>query len=174
MDLLSKNLDYDLISNSNVELNVFATDISTGKVALFNKSHMSANNFEEMIFASAALAPVFKPLKINGSYYIDGGLMSNLPVAQAIADGHDTIYIIFLDTQKTYGIESFNSKRDKGFAIFSMLTQKLRIASSWLNELETTCQLNPQISIKGFFASTDQGSIIDFSKKTNNERIKNG
>jgi len=65
---------------------------------MFQKSALtSREQVQNAVFASAALAPVFKPIQIGDDYYLDGGVLSNTPVGEAINDGHKNIYVSFLN-----------------------------------------------------------------------------
>jgi NTE family protein len=56
-------------------LKITATNILTGKLEIFEKGELI-----RPIIASAAFPGLFAPVKINDSYYIDGGTLNNFPV----------------------------------------------------------------------------------------------
>jgi len=73
------------------ELSVTATDILTGKLEFF-----SSGELIKPVLASAAFPGLFAPVKINESYYIDGGAMNNFPVS-ALKDNCDIIIGIYVN-----------------------------------------------------------------------------
>jgi len=74
-----------------------------------------------MMFASSAIAPVLRPWQFQGNTYVDGGLLQNSPVMQALDDGNDTVVVLVLH-QKTEsaGVIDFNAECSKGLAIMEM------------------------------------------------------
>lgn len=69
---------YFKVDNFNVlkkTLLVTATDILRGKLTVFNQGELI-----RPVIASASFPGVFSPIKIEDSYYIDGGALDNFPV----------------------------------------------------------------------------------------------
>ena len=56
-------------------LTITATNLLTGKLEYFNKGELI-----KPLIASCALPPIFSPIKINGHFYSDGGILNNFPV----------------------------------------------------------------------------------------------
>jgi NTE family protein len=56
-------------------LYIAATNLNTGKIEYFNSGPL-----REVIIASASIPILFRPVKINGFSYVDGGVIDNLPV----------------------------------------------------------------------------------------------
>lgn len=54
---------------------VAATNFNTGKIRFFSKGELIIP-----VLASASIPIFFKPVKIDDHYYVDGGLLNNLPV----------------------------------------------------------------------------------------------
>lgn len=67
-----KNDDFSYL---NKKLIITAADILTGELKTFNKGQLI-----KPILASAAFPGVFAPVKIEDSYYVDGGSLNNFPV----------------------------------------------------------------------------------------------
>lgn len=70
--------EYFIIDNFSAlkkPLLITATDILKGKLEIFRKGELI-----KPLMASAAFPGVFAPVKINNSYYIDGGTLNNFPV----------------------------------------------------------------------------------------------
>jgi NTE family protein len=58
-----------------IPLYVTATDLNNGKVEYFSKGYLI-----DPVIASASIPVLFQPVQINDRYYIDGGVLDNLPV----------------------------------------------------------------------------------------------
>lgn len=93
-ETLSKNLDFQQINNDkHIRMAVTATNLHTGCPTTFANylapnAHADADNHTTArtqltpvhIMASGALPPGFPAVKIDDSYYWDGGLFSNTPI----------------------------------------------------------------------------------------------
>ncbi|MDO9514074.1 MAG: patatin-like phospholipase family protein [Elusimicrobiota bacterium] len=53
-----------------------ATDIGKGDEKIF-----SSGNLKEAVLASSSIPGIFPPVKIDGSYYLDGGTVNSVPVS---------------------------------------------------------------------------------------------
>ena len=77
-DTLLELVDFERINRGETRLSVGAVNVLNGNFVYFD-------NFErkigpEHIMASGALPPGFPPIKIDGEWYWDGGLVSNTPL----------------------------------------------------------------------------------------------
>ena len=73
--LLQQYIGVNDISQLNKKLYICATNLNLGTPEYFAKG-----NPYKIISASSALPFIFKPVKIGGYVYVDGGIMDNLPV----------------------------------------------------------------------------------------------
>ena len=78
-----------LIENMVIPLGIVATDLGNGKAVLFQKG-----NTGTAVRASSAVPSVFVPVKINGRDYVDGGLVSPVPVRFARQMGADVVIAV--------------------------------------------------------------------------------
>ena len=77
--------DFSLLNRSSTRLTVGAANVRTSKMHYFDTREMPlAMNH---VMASAALPPAFPPVRIDGEYYWDGGILSNTPT-EAIFDDY--------------------------------------------------------------------------------------
>ncbi len=72
-----------------IPLHVVATDISTGHDVL-----LSHGDIIDAVCASAAIPGVFPTVRIDGRTLVDGGVVNNCPISQAIELGASTIYVL--------------------------------------------------------------------------------
>jgi len=68
-----------------VRLIVVATDLNTGRMVLYGQDPQQS--VLEGILASTALPPWTQPLEKDGRLLMDGGVVSNLPIEPAVAQG---------------------------------------------------------------------------------------
>jgi len=99
-----KNDDFSFL---NKKLIITAANILTGELKTF-----SSGELIKPILASAAFPGIFAPVKIEDSYYVDGGSLNNFPVELlkekcdiiigVYVNGYDTIP--FTDLKNTYNV----------------------------------------------------------------------
>ena len=75
IDFLESNLRTKLIEELPIPTIISATDLDHGKTVSFRKGKIA-----ERVAASCCMPVLFAPQKINNTYYVDGGLLMNLPV----------------------------------------------------------------------------------------------
>ena len=78
-----------LIENMAIPLGIVATDLGNGNAVLFQKGDTGT-----AVRASSAVPAVFVPVKINGREYVDGGLVSPVPVRFARQMGADVVIAV--------------------------------------------------------------------------------
>ena len=78
-----------LIDAMPMPLGIVATDLITGGAVLFQKGDTGT-----AVRASSAVPAVFVPVKINGREYVDGGLVSPVPVRFARQMGADVVVAV--------------------------------------------------------------------------------
>lgn len=76
----------DRFETLDIPTTVAATEIHQGKLVFFDKGEII-----RPIQASSCLPIVFKPVRIGGYYYIDGGTLDNLPIAPLVGKCDFTI-----------------------------------------------------------------------------------
>jgi NTE family protein len=78
-----------LIENMAIPLGIVATDLNSGEALLFQRGDTGT-----AVRASSAVPAVFLPVKINGREYVDGGLVSPVPVRFARRMGADVVVAV--------------------------------------------------------------------------------
>ncbi len=78
-----------LLENMAIPLGIVATDLGSGNAVLFQKGDTGT-----AVRASSAVPAVFVPVKINGRDYVDGGLVSPVPVRFARQMGADVVIAV--------------------------------------------------------------------------------
>ena len=75
---LERLVDFERLNGVGSRLSVGAVNVRTGNFAYFDSARQRLD--PRHIMASAALPPGFPPVKIDGEYFWDGGLVSNAPL----------------------------------------------------------------------------------------------
>jgi NTE family protein len=75
---LEELVDFDLINRKPLRLSLGAVNLKTGR-SLYFDNHLTRIG-PDHVRASGALPPGLPPVKINGEYYWDGGIVSNSPL----------------------------------------------------------------------------------------------
>ncbi|SDW04293.1 patatin-like phospholipase family protein [Aequorivita viscosa] len=81
-------------------LYVTATNVADGTLKIFSKGQLI-----KPVIASASFPGIFTPTEINGSYYIDGGVVNNFPV-EPLKKHCDKIIGVFLNPLDKIDIKS--------------------------------------------------------------------
>lgn len=74
--LLKNNLKATTFEALKTPLFIAATNIKTAQITYFNEG-----NLIQAIIASSSIPVLFKPVIIDGEYYLDGGITDNLPIS---------------------------------------------------------------------------------------------
>ena len=85
-------LENDDFSVLKKELSITTTNILNGKLEIFNNGELI-----KPVLASAAIPGIFSPVKINESYYVDGGTLNNFPV-ELLKSSCDLIIGIYVNS----------------------------------------------------------------------------
>jgi len=73
--LLELHLKAKKFEDLKIPLIVCATDLNNGKAVYFSKGNLITS-----VIASSSIPVLFKPVIINKIYYVDGGVLDNLPI----------------------------------------------------------------------------------------------
>lgn len=96
---------------------ISATNVLTGNLKVFNKGQLI-----KPIIASASFPGVFTPTEINGSYYIDGGILNNFPV-EPLKKHCEKIIGVFVNPLKKIKIKDLKHS-------YTVLDRALRVRSA--------------------------------------------
>ena len=76
IDFLNSNLESKTIEELKIPTIITATDLDHGRIVSFKKGKIA-----ERLAASCCMPILFAPIRINNTYYVDGGILMNLPVS---------------------------------------------------------------------------------------------
>lgn len=83
--LLDRLVDWDRLNASPVPLSLVATDLERGEEVWWSTRDTRIG--PQHILAATALPPLLPPVPLEGRLFWDGGLVNNLPVDRAVAEG---------------------------------------------------------------------------------------
>ena len=98
-DDLNVYLPRDNFDSLQKPLYITATNVLNGKLKIFSKGQLI-----KPVIASASFQGDFTPTEINGSYYIDGGILNNFPV-EPLKKHCDKIIGIYINSLKKISIK---------------------------------------------------------------------
>lgn len=75
-NFLKKTLRTKKIEDLKIPLKIVATDLDKGRSVIFSKG-----NLVDALIASSTIPILFSPKKINGTHFVDGGVLKNFPVS---------------------------------------------------------------------------------------------
>ena len=87
-ETLNEVIDFEYLNQGHVRLCLGATDLASGDFVFFDNSKEKIT--VEHIMASGALPPGFPAIKIDGRYYVDGGVYANTPLSKVLEEFADT------------------------------------------------------------------------------------
>lgn len=124
-----------------------ATELQRGELTAFNHG-----NTGMAVRASSSIPGIFQPVKINGREYVDGGLVSPVPVKVARAMGADVVIAVDV-SRKPEDTPELTDTAD-------VLLQSLYIMGNTVSDYEVTAAdvvIRPDVTEVG---------TLDFGKKT--------
>ncbi|HVZ44438.1 MAG TPA: patatin-like phospholipase family protein [Ramlibacter sp.] len=86
---VNAQVGHKLLENMALPLGILATDLGTGQGVLFERGDTGL-----AVRASSAVPAVFVPVRINGHEYVDGGLVSPVPVRYARQMGAELVIAV--------------------------------------------------------------------------------
>lgn len=87
--LLERNLVFAALEDAVIPFSVIVSDVATGEEVRLDRGPAV-----DAILASAAIPGVFPPIEIDGRWFIDGGIVDNTPISQAIAAGATDVWVL--------------------------------------------------------------------------------
>ena len=91
---VNKQVDGRLIEALPLPLGIVATDLNSGQSVLFQRGDTGT-----AVRASSAVPAVFQPVKIAGREYVDGGLVSPVPVRYARQMGAELVIAVDISSE---------------------------------------------------------------------------
>ena len=83
------DLGFARLEEAPLPVHVVATDVVTGAAVV-----LSDGDATDALMASSAIPGIFPPVTVGGRMLVDGGVLANLPVSQAIEIGATRVYVL--------------------------------------------------------------------------------
>lgn len=104
-------LDYETFRSSKTDFKIGTFNCLTGKTDYHSKDDFSSvDEAVTAIMASGSLPFLSKPVTIGGTPYLDGGIVSPIPIGKSIEDGNKK-HIVILTQGSEYRKKPFKYKR---------------------------------------------------------------
>lgn len=87
--LLQRNLTFNRLEDAPIPLHVAVTEVQTGEDIL-----LSSGPAIPALLATTAIPGVLPPVRIDGIWYMDGGVVDNTPISHAVRLGADTVWVL--------------------------------------------------------------------------------
>lgn len=87
--LLEQNVTFIRLEDAPIPFSVMVSDVSTGEEVRLDRGRTI-----DAILASSALPGLFPPVTISGRTFVDGGVMNNTPISQAIEAGATDVWVL--------------------------------------------------------------------------------
>ena len=147
--LLIRVSDIRDFDNLPVPFRCVATDLLSGEERIFDSGRLI-----ESLRASMSIPGLFAPYPIDGNYYIDGGIVNNLPVNAALEMGADFVIVVNTDSERPDSILDFSSVVDI----------IIRTAEVVINANEAVQEENADILIKPDLSGLDQAAFWKYEE----------
>ena len=102
-DLFEPWLNEHTFESLSKKLHICVTDVLNGRIRIF-----SSGELVRPVLASAAVPGVFSPVDIDGTWYVDGGVMNNFPV-EPLAGRTDFLIGSFVSPKKAVAKEEVST-----------------------------------------------------------------
>ncbi len=162
--LVKQYIPHNRFSGLKKKFGCVATSLKSEKPVYFTEGTLA-----KKIAASCAIPVIFKPIKINGEYCIDGGFVENVPSNLARKMGSDTVVGVRLN--KHY---HFSSKPD---SIVKILLQTIKIMSPsekferFIDRGDVT--LHPKIKQIDYDGLDRIDKLVELGKKAAKNKLNN-
>lgn len=105
---LTQHLSVHHIEELKMPLYISATNFTKATTTFFHHGDIIT-----AVMASCAIPMVLKPININGEFYVDGGLMNNLPVEPLYDSCEDVIGVNVNPVHEAHHFSSFRNYADR-------------------------------------------------------------
>lgn len=99
-ELIEKYVDYDLLNTAGKECYVCCSEVPEVKAEYFNIKDFKTESLKTLLYATSAIPLVFEKECINEKWYMDGGLVDNIPVKPLYDAGCDIIIVIYFNKRR--------------------------------------------------------------------------
>jgi len=102
VQLIHREFDAKKVTEAGNEFGVGAVSWNTGKYRVINHTH---EKIKEFIYASSVFPMGFAPIKLEGEWWIDGGVRNAVPLKAALDAGATEVDMILTESEEMAPIE---------------------------------------------------------------------
>jgi len=139
--------------------------------------HKRSPRVLEQVVASAALALIFPPKKVNGMFYMDGGFFTDVPITKAIEQGATEVMVILLSPlESQFDDDIFEAERNEkmGITVLSFMYHCVHRSIFLMSDLRYACAKYPNVPIRAIIPPYPMGKITDFTAERIQQTINIG
>ena len=165
-------LNTEQVFKTRANLIYVLTEYPTGKVVYCKPKK---ENLFELMRASSALPFVHRPIRVDGVNYIDGGLVSPLPIAEAIKEDFNEIIAVYNKPSGFYVGKSFKIfHRIMSLFLPPAISKLLNRYESKTRKLQELISQNQHVTVIRQKTQIPLRSILDTNKARLNATIDKG
>lgn len=142
-----------------IPIYVGATDLNSGKITYFN-----SGNLLDAVVASSSIPVIYNPVVLNGTTYIDGGIVDNMPVSPILGK---TENIIGVNVNPVNNLDRINN-------LFDVLSRTFQIASRSNVEGARLCNIliePPELIKFSFLDNSKAEEVFNIGYKSAKQKI---
>lgn len=111
LEIIDEYLQVNKIKTSKINCYATCTEVEGIKAKYFKYKDYVESDIKKILLATSALPAVYEAEQIDNKYYLDGGLIDNIPVQPLYGDGCDIIIVAHLSKEFPINRNDFpNSK----------------------------------------------------------------
>ena len=172
----AKDIDLDitfeqLCEKLNIDLHVYATCFKTFEIKEFSKDLTPNVKVLEAIYVSTSVPIIFRPMKIEGEVYIDGGIFLHYPLAKCLEKNIDPQTIMGIKNECLNDVHIIKDD----MTIFEYMSKVLTmIFKKTQIEADSNVKIGKEIQVN--VTSIDIGSFFEMANSSHLRRlaIENG
>lgn len=116
LNLLIKHLCVENLEDMKIPFKCVATELYSGKLHVFSKG-----NAAKAIQASSCIPTVFRPVKIGGKLFVDGGCLCRVPVRVAKEMGADVVVAVDVLKNTTETVDDVHNILSMVLRVFDIM-----------------------------------------------------
>jgi NTE family protein len=143
-------LGFERLEEAPIPVHAVATDLLSGEPVV-----LSQGDTVEALLASSAIPGIFPPVNVGGRLLVDGGVLANLPVTQAVELGASRVFVL-----PAMASESAIAP----YGALDLMQRSMFVATSALTRGDLLRVAEPAEVHMLPVPATAQGSIFDFGE----------
>jgi NTE family protein len=173
-EILYDNINEEKIRASEIDFAINTAKAYQEKIGFTRFQENSINikdvpfgQIADYILASCAMFPLFPAKKIGDSYFVDGGIVNNLPIESALALGANEIIVIHVEG---FGINQYHRKHKMLAKLDDIKVMTLKPKCKITGVLEFKSDMAKKVLEAGYDAGKEffdyYYKLMDFKEKT--------